>query len=51
MKHKINDALTKAREDHAAKLKQNEQKEIENMNGNEVLSHVERLKQKFNFTQ
>lgn len=48
---KINDALTKAREDHAAKLKQNEQKEIENMNGNEVLSHVERLKQKFNFTQ
>lgn len=44
---KISDALTKAREVSAAKLKDDERKETENMNSNEVFSHVARLKNKF----
>ena len=48
---KINDALTKEREKQADQLKSDERKEVGNMGSNEVLSHAQRLKQKFNFTQ
>lgn len=44
---KINDALTKAIEERAELLKHNEKEETKNINGNEVLAHVERLKNKF----
>lgn len=48
---KINDALTIEREKQADKFKIDESKEILGMSGSEVLSHAQRLKQKFSFSE